>query len=269
SAKLTQLVKGELDWVVMKALEKDRNRRYESASTFAADVLRYLHDEPVLACPASRWYRFRKFARRHKAGLAMAAVAAVAGLLAVAALAVSNARTRQAQELAEERAEQIHQDLEHLRYADNLLDRGRWYANERRWDDAHAAYTKAIEVRPDHASALVERGYLYAQLGLWDLAAADLARAFQLREPDTSSRWFHQAPLGLHLGDQVTFRQVCSRMPARFGGTTNRAFACELIRTCVLDPDPGADTADPVEHAELIVASDPNLRYHRYLLGIA
>src|SRR5262249_53673469 len=144
--RLSQLFRGELDWVVMKALEKDRNRRYESASAFAADVLRYLHDEPVLACPASRWYRFRTFARRPKAGLAMAVVATVAGLLAITGLAVSNARTRQAQELAEERAEQIHQDLKHLRYADALLDRGRWYGSERRWDDAHAAYTKAIEI---------------------------------------------------------------------------------------------------------------------------
>src|SRR5262249_48665279 len=66
-------------------------------------------------------------------------VATVAGLLAVTALAVSNARTWQAQKLAEERAEQIRQNLEHFRYADALLDRGRWYAKERRWDDAHAA----------------------------------------------------------------------------------------------------------------------------------
>ena len=48
----------------MKALEKDRNRRYETASAFAADVQRYLHDEPVAACPPSAWYRFRKSARR-------------------------------------------------------------------------------------------------------------------------------------------------------------------------------------------------------------
>ena len=51
--RLSQLVRGELDWIVMKALEKDRNRRYETASAFAADVQRYLNDEPVLACPPS------------------------------------------------------------------------------------------------------------------------------------------------------------------------------------------------------------------------
>jgi eukaryotic-like serine/threonine-protein kinase len=65
-AKLTKLMSGELDWIVTKALEKDRNRRYETANSLAADVQRYLSDEPVQACPPSAGYRLRKFARRHK-----------------------------------------------------------------------------------------------------------------------------------------------------------------------------------------------------------
>jgi tetratricopeptide (TPR) repeat protein len=71
-AKLTKLVRGELDWIVMKALEKDRSRRYETASAFAADVQRYLADEPVQACPPSAWYRLRKFVRRNKGVLVVA-----------------------------------------------------------------------------------------------------------------------------------------------------------------------------------------------------
>src|SRR5262249_15026359 len=58
--ELTRLLRGELDWVVMKALEKDRNCRYQTASALAADVERYLRDEAVEACPPSAWYRFRK-----------------------------------------------------------------------------------------------------------------------------------------------------------------------------------------------------------------
>jgi WD40 repeat protein len=65
-AKLTRLVRGELDWLVMKALEKDRSRRYETANGFAMDVQRYLANEPVLACPPSAWYRLKKFARRNR-----------------------------------------------------------------------------------------------------------------------------------------------------------------------------------------------------------
>src|SRR5207249_6275930 len=88
-AKLTKLVRGELDWIVMKTLEKDRNRRYETAKDFAADVQRYLNDEPVQACPPSRNYRLRKFAKRHKTWLAAAAVVAVAVVLGVGGLATS------------------------------------------------------------------------------------------------------------------------------------------------------------------------------------
>ena len=75
-AELAQSLRGELDWIVMKTLEKDRNRRYATANGFAADVLRYLNDEPVLACPTSVTYRVRKFARRNRGVLATAAILA-------------------------------------------------------------------------------------------------------------------------------------------------------------------------------------------------
>src|SRR5262249_34858723 len=77
-AKLTKLLRGELDWIVMKALEKDRNHRYETANGFAGDVERYLADEPVLACPPSVAYRLRKFARKHRQRLALAAALVLA-----------------------------------------------------------------------------------------------------------------------------------------------------------------------------------------------
>jgi serine/threonine protein kinase len=84
--RLSKLIRGELDWIVMKALEKDRNRRYETASAFAADVQRYLNDEPVLACPPSLGYRLRKFGKRNKVALVVASVVALA-LLAGTAVA--------------------------------------------------------------------------------------------------------------------------------------------------------------------------------------
>ncbi len=89
--RLRRLVRGELDWVAMKCLEKDRNRRYESASTLAADIQRYLRDEPVQACPPSAWYRFRKLARRNRRTLIMGTVLASAAIGGVATLAVSTA----------------------------------------------------------------------------------------------------------------------------------------------------------------------------------
>jgi eukaryotic-like serine/threonine-protein kinase len=79
-ARLTRLVQGELDWIVMKALEKDRNRRYETANGLAMDVQRYLADEPVQACPPSAAYRVRKFVRRNK-GPALAAAVVLLSLV--------------------------------------------------------------------------------------------------------------------------------------------------------------------------------------------
>src|SRR5207253_5320789 len=64
--KLTGILRNELDWIVMKALEKDRNRRYATANGFAADVMRYLSGEAVEAHPPSAAYRLKKFVRRHK-----------------------------------------------------------------------------------------------------------------------------------------------------------------------------------------------------------
>jgi len=80
-AQLTKLVRGELDWIVMKALEKDRNRRYETANGFARDIQRYLADEPVQACPPSLLYRCRKFVRRNR--MTLAGTAAVVFVLSV------------------------------------------------------------------------------------------------------------------------------------------------------------------------------------------
>jgi tetratricopeptide (TPR) repeat protein len=84
-ARLTRLVRGELDWIVMKCLEKDRTRRYETANALAADLRRHLEHEPVEAGPPSAWYRLQKSARRHRRALATAAVvtlALVAGTVA-------------------------------------------------------------------------------------------------------------------------------------------------------------------------------------------
>ena len=89
--KLSTLVRGELDWIVMKALEKDRSRRYETANGLANDVQRYLNDEAVVACPPSAGYRFRKFAGRNKAAMTtvcMVTTALVLGLVVAAWQAV-------------------------------------------------------------------------------------------------------------------------------------------------------------------------------------
>ncbi len=78
--RLSQVVRGDLDWIVMKSLEKDRARRYETANSLALDVQRYLADEPVQASPPSAVYRLRKFARRNK-GIILASAAVLLSLI--------------------------------------------------------------------------------------------------------------------------------------------------------------------------------------------
>jgi serine/threonine protein kinase/tetratricopeptide (TPR) repeat protein len=85
---LSRIVRGDLDWIVMKALEKDRNRRYDTAASLARDVERHLMNEPVLAGPPGAWYRLEKFVRRHRLGVVTSLVVTVA-VLAGLALAVT------------------------------------------------------------------------------------------------------------------------------------------------------------------------------------
>ena len=93
--KLTQMLHGELDWIVLKALEKDRDRRYETASAFAADVQRYLSNEAVEACPPSATYRLRKFARRNRGPLVAGGMIAAVVLAAISAVAFLNWRQKE------------------------------------------------------------------------------------------------------------------------------------------------------------------------------
>jgi serine/threonine protein kinase len=104
--RLSKVLRGELDWIVMMALEKDRNRRYESASAFGADVQRYLTDEPVQACPPLAWYRFRKFARRNKRTLVTLTLLGMVLLAGMVGLVISNQLiAREKQEVARQRDE--------------------------------------------------------------------------------------------------------------------------------------------------------------------
>jgi serine/threonine protein kinase len=96
-AELAKVVRGELDWIVMKALDKDRARRYETARDLARDLERYLRDEPVEACPPSVAFRLRKAVRRHKKALATAATIVVLLVLGVAVSAYLAVRATQAE----------------------------------------------------------------------------------------------------------------------------------------------------------------------------
>src|SRR5262249_41390509 len=100
---LSGVVRGELDWIVMKALEKNRARRYDTPNGLATDLRHYLNDEPVLACPPSAGYRLRKLVRRHRTSVTVAGLVAAVLLIGAAVSTALALRATRAEELATER----------------------------------------------------------------------------------------------------------------------------------------------------------------------
>lgn len=100
-ARLTVLVRGELDWITMRALEKDRARRYESATEFGRDIERYMNDQTVAACPPSLTYRVKKFVRRNRgvvlSSCAIALAVAIGGVMSIRANTVTRSAYNEVQ----------------------------------------------------------------------------------------------------------------------------------------------------------------------------
>ncbi len=130
------MLRGELDWIVMKALDKDRTRRYETAAGMAADVQRYMDDEPVVACPPSAVYRVRKFARRNKVALAVSFLVGVVIVFGITGLAISTGLIWSANIEAERQANRAEQHLDRvLEAVDDFL----WRVGESGLDNVPAA----------------------------------------------------------------------------------------------------------------------------------
>jgi serine/threonine protein kinase/tetratricopeptide (TPR) repeat protein len=167
--QLSRLFCGELDWIVMKALEKDRERRYETASAFASDVHRYLDNEPVLACPPSAWYRLRKLVRRHRvpAAVVCAVLAVLAGGIATTSVGFLSARA--AQRRAEENFEIANSAVDdYLNKVTEDPDLNHSDFNALRKKllvSAVPFYQRLVEQKPGDAAQAAARGRAYARLG--------------------------------------------------------------------------------------------------------
>jgi tetratricopeptide (TPR) repeat protein len=176
----------ELDWIVMKALEKDRRRRYETAKDFAADVMRHLADQPVEACPPSATYRLRKLARKHRAALVTLAGFATVILMAAIVSTLLAIRATTAERLASQRlteSEAVSRRLvamfgrtvptldgRQLKVVD-LLDQAT--------RDLDAEFSGASKIKGELLHTL---GGTYFGLGLYDRAGELLSRALSVRQ---------------------------------------------------------------------------------------
>jgi serine/threonine protein kinase/Tfp pilus assembly protein PilF len=229
--ELVRSLRGELDWIVMKALEKDRTRRYESASALAADVERHLRDEPVEAFPPSAAYRLHKLARRHKTALSTLGVVAAALLLGTAvslwqAIEANRARkladqrlTNETQARTETEDERRRAEASHCKAREAVQQLLARVANERLavmpemkevrrhlLEDAVRFYTELLAINPRDPLTYCERAGVCELLMKYNTVRGDYEQAVQLA-PDNAD--FH-GKLGAFLRNcpDVTFRDM-------------------------------------------------------------
>ena len=244
--RLIALLGSELDWIVMKALEKDRDRRYQTADGFAADVQRCLHHEPVLARPPSRRYRFRKLVRRNKGVFVSAgavSLALVLGLGCSSWLLVRERALREAVEIARRNEAALRQEAEareKIAQAAVLLKR-----NKVAEADALVGNVEIPVVKPS-----LEARDVFTQLagwnaiqGRWEEArdrSLKLALAMQVDDSDMTDSatrdLLRVAPTIMASGDVENYRRLIRSTVDHFGGARNPVAAEQVIKISILMP---------------------------------
>jgi serine/threonine protein kinase len=186
AVKLIHLLRGDLDWIVMKCLEKDRARRYETANGLAKDLQRYLTDEPVVARPPSKLYRLQKLVRRNKLFFAAVGAVAVTLILGLAGSTWEYLKERDARQNAVTEAAKANavsgflQDL--IGSGDPDFQNGSNYTVRQLLDDYSVSLTNQLAGQPEVEATLRQvMGWTYYRLGLLSKSETNLQRAVALR----------------------------------------------------------------------------------------
>ena len=223
---LTSQLKGDLDWIVMKALEKDRTRRYGSPNELAADIRRHIEHQPVLAGPPSTLYRMRKFVRRHRIGV----TAASALVVLLAAFAVD--RALQAERIAEQRDRASQEAataqtvstfmIELFKVSDPSESRGNEITAREILDRGAERIREDLADQPRvQARMMATIGEVYRGLGLYDDALPLLEESLKLHEI-AGSDGLEVAETARYLAilyfrkDRLDDAEPCSAGPWRF-----------------------------------------------------
>ncbi|HLN27876.1 MAG TPA: serine/threonine-protein kinase, partial [Gemmataceae bacterium] len=209
--RLTRLVHGDLDWIVMKCLEKDRGRRYETANGLALDVLRYLHEEPVLAGPPSARYRLRKFVRRNRGPVLAAAGSAALVLLGIGGLIAGLVALEAEQRHTKEALQQVRVEQRHTAEALDQVQREQAKTQEALLAEtaAKAQARKALDILTDDVVEKVfakqpvlgetEKGFLRNVLKFYEQFTQELGDTPDARELRASGH-FRVALIRYRLG---------------------------------------------------------------------
>jgi non-specific serine/threonine protein kinase/serine/threonine-protein kinase len=195
-------LRGELDWIVMRAMEQDRNRRYDTANGLALDLARYLADESVQARPPTTTYRIRKFARRHRVGVAAALAVVLALLSGSVAATVGLVRATRAEARAHEEAataQQVSQFLVGLfKVSDPGTARGNAITARAILDSGAKKIETDLVGQPLVQARLMNTiGDVYAALGLYPEAERLLRQSLDRRERQLG-------PGAVEVGDNLT-----------------------------------------------------------------
>ncbi len=183
---LGKKLRGDLDWITMKALEKDRTRRYETVKGLGLDIKRHLRFEPVSAGPPGTAYKTRKFIRRHRTGVAAAAFVFVAILLGIAGTTTGLIRAVRAEQHARQEAETARKVSDFLvdlfEVSDPDQAKGNTITAREILDQGSLRIAEELKGEPMTQSRLMNTiGKVYQNLGLYDEAAPHLEKALELR----------------------------------------------------------------------------------------
>lgn len=222
---LAKALRGDLDWIVMKSLEKDRSRRYDSAAALADDIRRYLGGEPINARPPSTLYRFQKYARRHRVAFLTATLVGITMILGTTAslwqmskaIGERNAKDAALQEATQAKTEAIAAKQKVERFADDLvranelLVSGQAHADAGRLADASRDYDAAVSIQPSYYPPRVQRSQLFTRLGLWPEAAKDYAMAIDTGASTSGPQWWGVAALFLYTGRDEASQRIAEQ----------------------------------------------------------
>jgi serine/threonine protein kinase/tetratricopeptide (TPR) repeat protein len=245
--KLISALRGDLDWIVMKALEKDRRRRYETANGLAMDIQRYLTSEPVVARPPSRLYRFQKLVHRNRiifaAGVAVA-VALIIGLAISTRLFLLEKAARQRAVAAEKQAELERANEAKLRLQAETREKiteATVFINQGDLDSADKLMSEISLTGPTVEGAAVFRalGEYYALQNQWPEAAERLKTLLQIDQLDgwdaCTLDYLRCGPTLIEDGDTNGYEQFRKTAIARFTGGTY-PFADRVAKISLLLP---------------------------------
>jgi non-specific serine/threonine protein kinase/serine/threonine-protein kinase len=204
-AALSKQLRGDLDWIIMKAVEKDRTRRYDSASDLAADISRHLNNHPVLAGPPSTAYRMKKFVARHKVGVAAGSVVLVTLLLGITGTTIGLFRSVRAERMAREQAEAARQVSEFLEglfaVSDPGESRGNTITAREILDNGRDRIVVDLQDQPlVQARLMTTMGRVYRRLGLYGEARRLHETALAARQSEMGEQTLEVAESRLELG---------------------------------------------------------------------